>query len=326
VGGSAGGITGGITAGIVWGVGGGIIGGIVGGLSLSCSGLSHKLCAFYTAPCTKFILSFCSYLCFVVLYTYVGFVLDLDYTPLEGVMHAWILALYVAEARQCKCEGLHLWTRNGSNILDALMLIAYIPAFTLRMLEVQMSDEDFRRLGGWSNGVHADLGSNTTASYEHSGGDLHMARSWHGIAGIFFWIRIFYFLRVSSTLGPLWVVLVKVTCKDVVYFVIFLVVFLVSFGAAIICAARPSHDPGMPFSDFLSHTFYFPYMEIFGEHFINDSPYFSSHPGGATEQDNRVLDTMLLCIYLLFSTIVLMNLLIARKFCFLPLSHTALPW
>jgi hypothetical protein len=64
---------------------------------------------------------------------------------------------------------------------------------------------------------------------------------------------------------------------------------------------------------FLSHTFYFPYMEIFGEHFLDDSPYFSSHPGGATERDNRVLDTILLCIYLLFSTIVLMNLLIARE-------------
>jgi hypothetical protein len=282
------------------------------------SGLAHKLCAFYTAPCTKFILSFWSYLCFVILYTCVGFAVDRDYTPLEGVMHAWILALYVAEARQCKCEGLRLWVSNGSNILDALMLLAYLPAFSLRMCELQMSDKDYRRLGGWSNGVGADLEANsTTASYEHSGGDFRMARSWHGIAGIFFWIRIFYFLRVSSTLGPLWVVLVKVTCKDVVYFVIFLVVFLVSFGAAIICAARPSHDPSMPFSEFLSHTFYFPYMAIFGEHFLDDSPYFSSHPGGATEQDNRVLDTVLLCIYLLFSTIVLMNLLIARE-CFYP--------
>jgi hypothetical protein len=274
--------------------------------------LAHRFVALYTAPCTKFILSFCSYLTFVIIYTYVGFFVDRGYTFLEGVMHAWIFALYVAEARQCRCEGLRLWMRNGSNILDSLMLLAYLPAFILRMLEISGCN-DYKELASPFHGKQTGLGYNITAYYEHPGGDLRAARSWHGIAGIFFWIRTFYFLRVSSTLGPLWIVLVRVTCKDVVYFIIFLIVFLVSFGAAIICAARPSHEQGMELSEYLSHMLYFPYMEIFGEHFL-DLPYFSSYPGGSTEQDNRVLGTLLLCIYLFFSTIVLMNLLIAREY------------
>ena len=140
-----------------------------------------------------------------------------------------------------------------------------------------------------------------------------MARSLHGIAGIFFWVRIFYFLRVSSTLGPLWLVLFRVTCNDVFYFLVFLFVFLFSFGAAIVCSARPAHEQGTPFSSYLVDTLYFPYMEIYGEHFLN-SIYFSSYPGGLTEPNNRVLGTLLLCVYLLFSAIVLMNLLIAREF------------
>jgi hypothetical protein len=167
-------------------------------------------------------------------------------------------------------------------------------------------------LGANMSDQRGHLGANISAVYEHSGGDLLVARSWHGIAGIFFWIRIFYFLRVSSRLGPLWVVLVKVTCRDVVYFLIFFIVFLVSFGAAIICASRPSHQPGVSFSEYLAITFYYPYLQIFGEHFLN-SPYFSTYPGGTTQYDNRVLDTLLHCIYLLFSAIVLMNLLIARE-------------
>lgn len=142
-----------------------------------------------------------------------------------------------------------------------------------------------------------------------------MGRSLHGVAGIFFWVRGFYFLRVSSTLGPLWVVLVRVVCKDVFFFLVFLFVFLISFGAAIICSVRPAHEPGMALSAYVAHMLYFPYMEIYGEHFL-DSPinYFSSHPGGPTEDDNRVLGTLLLCVYLLVSSIVLINLLIAREF------------
>jgi hypothetical protein len=60
--------------------------------------------------------------------------------------------------------------------------------------------------------------------------------------------------------------------------------------------------------------FYFPYMQLFGEYFLDSESYFTSYPGGPGEHENRVLDTILLCVYLFFSTIILMNLLIARKY------------
>jgi hypothetical protein len=195
------------------------------------------------------------------------------------------------------------------------MLAAYIPAFYTRIREIKYDDATYNRLGGWNSSIQAYelLGNNSCASYEYVGEDLKMARSLHGIAGIFFWVRIFYFLRVSSTLGPLWLVLFRVTRNDVFYFLVFLFVFLFSFGAAIVCSARPAHEQGTPFSAYLADTLYFPYMEIYGEHFLN-SIYFSSYPGGLTESNNRVLGTLLLCVYLFFSAIVLMNLLIAREF------------
>jgi hypothetical protein len=285
----------------------------------------HKLCAFYTAPCTKFVLSFSFYLAFVLLYTYVGYHMDRVLSPEEQVLHVWILALYVAEIRQFLYQGLRLYVSSGSNGLDILMLVAYIPAFFTRMSEIKFDDATYNRLGGWNSSTHAyePLGNNACASYEYVGEDLKMARSLHGIAGIVFWVRIFYFLRVSSTLGPLWLVLVRVTCNDVFYFLVFLFVFLFSFGAAIVCSVRPAHKQGMPFSAYLADTLYFPYMEIYGEHFL-DSIYFSSYPGGLTQPDNRVLSTLLLCVYLLFSAIVLMNLLIAREYPTAPMTPSFL--
>ena len=304
----------------------------------------HKLCAFYTAPCTKFVLAFWSYLVFVLIYTYVGFFMGHDYSVPELVMHAWILSLYVAELRQCQCQGVRMWISNGSNVLDMMMLAVYVPAFAMRVCELLDDAETYGRLGGWSSkvGAYLPLESNVSASYQHVGedigtarypcprllfrlrslpalfderrGDARTCRSLHGVAGIFFWIRVFYFLRVSSTLGPLWVVLVRVVCKDVVFFLVFLFVFLISFGAAIICSTRPAHEPGMALSAYVVNMLYFPYMEIYGEHNLESSVgYFSSYPGGPTESDNRVLGTLLLCVYLLVSSIVLINLLIARE-------------
>ena len=271
----------------------------------------HKLSAFYTAPCTKYLLEFCSYLSFVMFYTYVGFFIAKDYTGSELFMHLWILALCLAELRQIRYEGLHLWLQNGSNFLDLLMFSVYVPAFSLRMCELVEA-----RIGSLhvDNDEFLTIEGQSSASYRHLGGDLTMARSWHAIAGIFFWIRTFYFLRVSSTLGPLWVVLIRVVCKDVFYFITFLIVFLASFGAAIICVERPTPDPDVSSWTYMAHMFYFPYMALFGEYFLDTQNYFTSHPGGPAESENRVAGTVLLCVYLFSSTIVLMNLLIARKY------------
>ena len=283
----------------------------------------HKICAFYSAPFTKFVLSFASYLVFIVLYTYVGLTMNQTCTQQELLMHCWIFALLLAEFRQLYIDGASAYFSNGRNAIDILMLTCYIPAFFLRLSEVKCSGRAWLSLGGWredlfrkaknvSTSITKNCStSNTNASsYAVLGEDLTVARSWHGIAGLFFWFRIFDFLSLNSSLGSLWLVLVSIARLDVVHFALFLAVCWVSFAFAIVCATRAVAEADGS-GDF-STVIYLLFMELFGEHFL-ESEWFDSYPGGKAERDNRVLGTTLLGTYLFFSVIILMNLLIARK-------------
>jgi hypothetical protein len=243
--------------------------------------------------------------------------LDDYYTLEEGIMHAWILSLIVEELMQMCVHGCKTWFDIDGNVFDLITLLVYVPAFGLRMRELSLTGEEFRGIGGLNSSIIGP--DRNPAAYETRGGDFRVARSWHGIAGLLFWFRIFHFFRVSRSMGPLWLVLVKVSWH-VMHFFLFLVVALIGFGAAIVCATRPRQDPGIPFSTYLRDAIFLLYMEIFGEHFLDSFDVaFASFPqrGEEPSDGNRVLASVLLCLYLLFSSIVLTNLLIASENFFL---------
>ena len=161
----------------------------------------------------------------------------------------------------------------------------------------------------WALNVTLEAGQ--PAHYQSAGQDMATARSWHGVVGILFWVRCVDFLSVSDVLGPLRLVLFRVLV-DAFQFFIFLLIFIVSFGAAMVCAARPVRDPSVPLLHSIKLAVYFPYMQIFGEHFM-DNGLFSANPGDGADTSRRQLGTVLYCAYLFISAIVLMNLLIASE-------------
>jgi hypothetical protein len=208
----------------------------------------------------------------------------------------------------------------GNNALDIAMLAFYLPSIIMRIHErYHYSDDEFLALGGriQDDGTVLPLADGARAVYVTAGADFVRARSWHGMAGILFWVRLVDYFRVSRTLGPLWLVLIRVSWDALLFFLI-LLVFMISFGVAIICAARPRPNPGDTFYGLLGQAIFFPYFEIFGEHFLSGySLSFDDYPKceeqGGTCSSGSKLGIILLGIYLFVATIVLMNLLIASE-------------
>ncbi len=280
----------------------------------------EKLSAFYSSPMTKFWLDFASYLTFLLLYTYVGFSMDYEFSQLEILVNFWILALVLREFWEYIWDGKRYY-KAINNIYDVVMLIFYIPAISMRFNEHWCMDRtSYNAVGGFlqSNGTLEALQNSTLAVYQSNGEDFLKARSWHGMAGILFWVRLSDFFRVSEKLGPLTQVLLKVS-SDALFFFLFLLVFIIPFGSAIICAGRPRADPGVPLYMLIEQAVYLPYMAIFGEHYLNGvSVSSNNNPACDLERDSSCssrpkLGIILYALYLFVSTVVLLNLLIASK-------------
>ena len=274
----------------------------------------QKWCSFYAAPVSKFYLDFASYFAFVVLYTAVGLTMSYEYTVQEALMHTWIFSFALGEFRNYLDMGLIRYNRVNKYHFDVLVLVLYIPAAALRIFEIRYQDQkSFDSLGG---NFSAPLQDGHLAVYNESGRDFWTARSWHGVAGIFFWVRILVFCRISSDLGPMVLVLQKVSWNAFELFV-FLLVFMIGFGAAMICAGRPRADPRFDLSSSLQQAIFFTYIEIFGEHYLNGFELsFDDYPlcdDASKCSTSSNLGIILLCIYLFISGIVLMNLLIASE-------------
>ena len=274
----------------------------------------QKWFSFYAAPVSKFYLDFACYFAFVVLYTAVGLTMSYDYTLQEALMHTWIFSFALGEFRNFLDMGLIRYNRVNKYHFDVLVLVLYIPAAALRIFEIRYQDQKrFDSLGG---NASAPIQDGHLAIYNESGRDFWTARSWHGVTGIFFWVRILVFCRISSDLGPMVLVLQKVSWNAFELFV-FLLVFMIGFGAAMICAGRPRADPLFDLSSSLEQAIFFTYIAIFGEHFLNgfelsfdDYPLCNDTNKCSTSSN---LGIILLCIYLFISGIILMNLLIASE-------------
>ena len=268
-----------------------------------------KLDCFSSAPCAKFYFDFAAYLTFVIMYTIVGFNLDYAYTGLELIVNLWILAMIIREASEWMHDS-KLNSDFDNNLFDVTMLGLYAVPFGLRVCDwVKFDKDSFQVIGGLGNATNGVLARYGAA------GDWTAAQSWHGIAGILFWIRIIDFFRVSPVLGPLVLILKRVTWDALQFFVI-LLVFMISFGTAILCAGRPRRDSSTDLSANLALAIFFPYLEIFGEHFLSDSSLaISNFPDCSVNQTCSPSLTLvvLICCYLFISSIILMNLLIASE-------------
>ncbi|OXB58661.1 hypothetical protein ASZ78_003628 [Callipepla squamata] len=257
--------------------------------------------AFFTAPVVIFHMNILSYFTFLLLFAYV---LMVDFQPSpswwEYLIYFWLFSLVCEETRQLlhDPDGLgvmkmaSLYFKDFWNKLDIGAIVVFIAGLTCRLIP----------------------------------STLYPGRIVLSLAFIIFCLRLMHIFTVSKTLGPK-IIIVKRMLKDVFFFLFLLAVWVVSFGVA--KQAILIHNEERVewlFRGVVYHS----YLTIFGQipsyidgvNFNIDQcspngtdPYKPKCP--ETNEDNKEpifpewLTVILLCLYLLFTNILLLNLLIA---------------
>nr|XP_021142078.1 transient receptor potential cation channel subfamily M member 2 isoform X3 [Columba livia] len=264
-------------------------------------GCLTRLRAFFTAPVVIFLMNILSYFTFLLLFAYV---LMVDFQPLpswrEYLIYFWLFSLVCEETRQLLYDpdGLgvvkmaSLYFKDFWNKLDICAILAFLTGLTCRLIP----------------------------------STFYPGRIILSLAFIIFCLRLMHIFTVSRTLGPK-IIIVKRMMKDVFFFLFLLAVWVVSFGVA--KQAILIHNEERVewlFRGVVYHS----YLTIFGQipsyidgvNFNIDQcspngtdPYKPKCP--ETNEDNKKpifpewLTVILLCLYLLFTNILLLNLLIA---------------
>ncbi|NWH41682.1 TRPM2 protein, partial [Chloropsis hardwickii] len=268
-------------------------------------GCLARLRAFFTAPIVIFLMNILSYFTFLLLFAYVLMV-DFQPTPSwrEYLIYFWLFSLVCEETRQMLYDpdGLgvvkmaSLYIKDFWNKLDICAILVFIAGLTCRLIP----------------------------------STLYPGRIILSLAFIIFCLRLMHIFTVSKTLGPK-IIIVKRMMKDVFFFLFLLAVWVVSFGVA--KQAILIHNEERVewlFRGVVYHS----YLTIFGQipsyidgvNFNIDQcspngtdPYKPKCP--ETNADNKKpifpewLTVILLCLYLLFTNILLLNLLIAMFNC-----------
>ncbi|XP_067157599.1 transient receptor potential cation channel subfamily M member 2 [Apteryx mantelli] len=257
--------------------------------------------AFFTAPVVIFHMNILSYFTFLLLFAYV---LMVDFQPLpswrEYLIYFWLFSLVCEETRQLLHDpdgfGIlkmaSVYFKDFWNKLDVCAILVFIVGLTCRLIP----------------------------------STLYPGRIILSLAFIIFCLRLMHIFTVSKTLGPK-IIIVKRMMKDVFFFLFLLAVWVVSFGVA--KQAILIHNEERV--DWLFRgVVYHSYLTIFGQipsyidgvNFNIDQcspngtdPYKPKCP--ETNKDSKEpifpewLTVILLCLYLLFTNILLLNLLIA---------------
>ncbi|XP_021567214.1 transient receptor potential cation channel subfamily M member 2 isoform X2 [Carlito syrichta] len=257
--------------------------------------------AFFNAPVVIFHLNILSYFTFLCLFAYV---LMVDFQPrpswCEYVIYLWLFSLVCEETRQLfydpdECglmKKAALYFSDFWNKLDVGAILLFIAGLTCRLIPAM----------------------------------LYSGRVILALDFIMFCLRLMHIFTVSKTLGPK-IIIVKRMMKDVFFFLFLLAVWVVSFGVA--KQAILIHNESRVDWIFRG-VVYHSYLTIFGQiptyidgvNFNPDQcspngtdPYKPKCPESDMAQLAPAfpewLTVLLLCLYLLFTNILLLNLLIA---------------
>ncbi|KAG8135858.1 hypothetical protein E2320_008837 [Naja naja] len=261
----------------------------------------NRFRAFFTAPVVIFHLNILSYFSFLCLFAFV-LMTDFQSTPSwpEYVIYFWLFSLVCEEARQLFCDpdgfGLvkiaTLYFSDFWNKLDACAILIFIVGLICRWFPAT----------------------------------LYPGRIVLSLAFIIFCLRLLHIFTISKTLGPK-IIIVKRMMKDVFFFLFLLAVWIVSFGVA--KQAILIHNEKRVDWIFRG-VFYHSYLTLFGQipsyvdgvNFNFDQcspngtdPYKPKCPESSEANKKPIfpewLTVILLCLYLLFTNILLLNLLIA---------------
>ncbi|KAM8722529.1 transient receptor potential cation channel subfamily M member 4a [Acanthopagrus schlegelii] len=254
---------------------------------------------FWFAPVTSFLGNVLMYFLFLCLFAYV---LLVDFKPpppkgpttLEIVLYFWVFTLVCEEIRQTFFVGstfvfqsMRNYIQDVWNKCDLTAIALFTLALCCRMFP---------------------------QSYE-------FGRAVMAIDFMVFTLRLIHIFAIHKQLGPK-IIIVGKMMKDVFFFLFFLAVWLMAYGVAN-QALLYSYDPRPNW--IFRRVFYRPYLHIFGQIPIDEMDADKLEESNCTNNTTLIeaggepclstyanwLVVILLVIYLLFTNIVLVNLLIA---------------
>ncbi|XP_037648686.1 transient receptor potential cation channel subfamily M member 4a isoform X1 [Sebastes umbrosus] len=254
---------------------------------------------FWFAPVTSFLGNVLLYFLFLCLFAYV---LLVDFKPpppdgpagLEFVLYFWVFTLVCEEIRQTFFMGSTFVLQRMKNYIQDVWNKCDLTAIGLFALAMCC------RMFPWS--------------YE-------FGRALMAIDFMVFTLRLIHIFAIHKQLGPK-IIIVGKMMKDVFFFLFFLAIWLMAYGVAN-QALLYSYDPRPDW--IFRRVFYRPYLHIFGQIPINEMDADKVTDINCTNDAARIeageepcmstyanwLVVILLVIYLLFTNIVLVNLLIA---------------
>ncbi|KAG7239910.1 hypothetical protein INR49_028171 [Caranx melampygus] len=254
---------------------------------------------FWFAPVTSFLGNVLMYFLFLCLFAYVLLV-DFKQPPPEGpsppeiVLYFWVFTLVCEEIRQTFFVGSTFVLQRMKNYIQDVWNKCDLTAIILFTLALAC------RMHHWS--------------YE-------FGRAVMAIDFMVFTLRLIHIFAIHKQLGPK-IIIVGKMMKDVFFFLFFLAVWLMAYGVAN-QALLYSYDPRPNW--IFRRVFYRPYLHIFGQIPINEMDADKLEGVDCTNDTAKIdagmepcistyanwLVVILLVIYLLFTNIVLVNLLIA---------------
>ncbi|KAM6965889.1 LOW QUALITY PROTEIN: transient receptor potential cation channel subfamily M member 4-like [Tautogolabrus adspersus] len=254
---------------------------------------------FWFAPVTSFLGNVLMYFLFLCLFAYV---LLVDFKPpppkgpstLEFVLYFWVFTLVCEEIRQTFFVGSNFVIQRMKKYIQDVWNKCDLTAISLFMLALccRMFPQ----------------------SYE-------FGRAVMAIDFMVFTLRLIHIFAIHKQLGPK-IIIVGKMMKDVFFFLFFLAVWLMAYGVAN-QALLYSYDPRPNW--IFRRVFYRPYLHIFGQIPIHEMDADKLEEEKCTNNATLIeageepcmstyanwLVVILLVIYLLFTNIVLVNLLIA---------------
>ncbi|XP_078512418.1 transient receptor potential cation channel subfamily M member 2 [Lissotriton helveticus] len=264
---------------------------------LSCMA---RLVGFFTAPVVVFYWNVVSYIGFLWLFSHV-LMIDFQTSPSwrEYLLYGWIFSVLCEELRQCfyDPEGMGgkkrslLYISKFWNQVDMLGLVLFVAGVACRFFSLT----------------------------------FYAGRILLSLDFIIFCVRLMHIFTISKVLGPK-IIMMQRMMKDIFFFLFLLAVWIVSYGVAKQAILVHNEDR---LDWILRNVIYQPYLILFGqipmdvEHSsfdvtkctINGTNKNLPKCAYADDLGNPLfpewLTIILLCFYLLFANILIMNLLIA---------------
>ena len=249
----------------------------------------------YNTPGVNGIFQYLFFITFLMLYSHValtGFKLNIE--VIEYIILGWVVTFIIEEVRQMirtftrssgfdVCKKVTNYIRNFWNMLDMIGFTLYFLAFVLRVIAYVSNAKQY----------------------------LSLAHVIFSVNAIILYMRSLQWLAMHRKIGPL-MVMVGYMCRDLSYFMVIMLVAMIGYGVALQSILYPHSPLSWTLIEDIIQT---PYLQIYGEFDVDGILGAVSNGTGdvyfAEPRLRNYFGLVLAGIYLLFTNILLINLLIA---------------